>query len=515
MKNFKKFLSIGLVLILSLAIAVSSAACDLSELKFDFIQSVGTTVEKPVSDNGDDKDNEVDQGDTGDESETPSDNENENEQEQDNETAFPDNVRFYKYADKFDAAQSTLALNVNSREMLTAYLDYVNFYAVTAQVEITVTYASDFYQEYQSANQTYKAGERIIIGGSSSASIEYLGNRGKYYISESDADTLATKTFDKDKEYVLEQVDYALKMTPPNQRAVDYDDFKLNSVERVLTGITNSEQLRWAVQNGYKPQCVLNSPAASVLNKAKEVLRCIVSDEMDDETKLRAIYEWLALNVQYDHLAAQELTENPTLKASEYDSWYAEGVFNNGKAVCEGYAKAFVIMAGLEGIPAIVVTGNGHAWNKVLLDDKWYVVDATHADVQVNNNGNEVFSYAQFMITDAEKTNRGYSTTNYAECIANTEYNVFATVRFEYLEQEFDLVVESKDELIKILLYSKSHKEFGKDCTVDFLVNQADVESFNDWKNDLDVVALYKSSLEASFDLNGNGHYTFYLREII
>lgn len=493
MKNFKKIFSIILILVLSLAMTVGSAACDLSKLEFNIIGGDGQNVENVVP--------ETEGGDT---PETPTTDETEDA------SAFPDYVKFYKYAAEFETAQSTLKLDVKSLEMLSAYIEYVNFYGITKAVEITIKYdANSFEEEYQKAKTAYDESEHIVIG--CSVHIGSAGKKGKYYVTSSDGDTIATKTFDKDKEYVSTQVDYSLKMTPPNERAANYDGFKLNSVTKVLKNIKNSEQLRWAIQNGYKPECVVGSSAESVLNNAKVVLRSIVSDEMDDITKLRAIYEWLALNVQYDNYAAQQLQDNPTtLKAYEYDAWYAEGVFDYNKAVCEGYAKALIVMAGLEGIPAIMVTGNNHAWNRVCLGEKWYVVDATHGDVHVNNK--EVFSYNQFLITDAEKENRGYPSNDYKDCSATTEFNVFEILKFKYMLQEFDLVVSSKDELEQTLIFARTKKELGKNCTVDVFVNQADAENFENWKNDTTMLTLYKSFIGPESDLNGNVHYIFYLK---
>lgn len=494
MKGFKKLLSVVLILVLSLVATVSSAACNLSELKFDIINT--TTKTETTVPEDDEKENS--------EPQNPTDEENDDE-EAEIATALPDNVRFYQYVEQFDAAQSTLKLDVTSAEMLAAYIEYVNFYTVKAEVEITVTYANDFKDEYDKAKQSYDESEHVSIGYA--FSITYSGKKGSYYLTSSSWETLATKTFDKDKEHVFPQTDYALKMSAPNERAIDYDDFKLNSVTKVLNKVYNSEQLRWAIQNGYKPNCVASSPAESVFNKAKEVLRSIVSDDMDDVTKLRAIYEWLALNVQYDNYAAEALRTDSEIKASEYDAWYAEGVFNNKKAVCEGYAKALIIMAGLEGIPAIFVTGNGHAWNRVLLDGKWYVVDATHADVHVGEN--EVFSYRQFLITDAEKTNRGYTSIDYASCAAVTEFNVFEKIKFKELLNEFDLVVGGGVELTQIISYADNVG--AKGSTVEVFVNKDDADTFDKiWKSGAFVFC--EESYISNSDLNGNAYYTFYLK---
>ncbi|MBQ6727611.1 MAG: transglutaminase domain-containing protein [Clostridia bacterium] len=482
MKSIKKILSIFLIFMLCFAVSFGSSACDFSKHGL-----VGPwIIEYDETDYLDDTEDDV---------------------------GFPNNVRFYRYLNIFNNAQNSGKLYVNSVEMLAAYIEYVNFYAITKKVDIAITYsADDFYSEYVAASELYENGAHMVIGHE--AAIGHSGKTGSYRITKSDAETLATKTFDEEKEYVSAQTDYSLKMvvSPENARAEDYDEFALNSRTKILTNITNSEQLRWAISNGYKPQCVAGSPAESVLNSAKTVLREIISEDMDDLAKLRAIYEWLALNVQYDNLAAQELQTNAALKASEYDAWYAEGVFDNQKAVCEGYAKALIIMAGLEGIPAIFITGDGHAWNRVMLDGEWYVVDATHADVHVENK--EVFSYGSFLITDAEKTHRGYTSTDYTDFAATTEFNIFENLTFTYNEYEYNLVIESAAELKAVLEYAKSLNptvgEIG--CTVDVFVKQEDVMKVELWKDRFDIKALYKNTLTPDYDLNGNAHYTFYLK---
>lgn len=517
MKKLKKIFSLCLILILSLTIAVSGSACSLSELGFNLSGCSGFNFGNSPSGDGekDDADKQKENEENKEEDKTDDEGEGdvgegEGEGEEDDKTEVeetpstpPDNVGFYEYLSAFNAAQSTLKLDITSLKMLAAYIEYANFYTIKDKVEMTLKYtADDFNEEFLKAKAIYDESIHLSIAYSSGR--EYLGNKGSYFITESDCDALATKTLDPDKDFTLEQIDYAFKMTAPNERAVDYDDFKLNSIEKTLPNIKNSEQLRWAIQNGYKPVCAKDSSAESVLNSAKAVLRQIVSDEMDDITKLRAIYEWLAYNVQYDNAAAAA-TE---IKPSEYDSWYAEGVFNHQKAVCEGYSKALIIMAGLEGIPAIIVTGNEHAWNRVLVGGKWYVLDATHADAHVSEN--EIFTYSQFMITDAEKANRGYSSVDYADCAATTEFNVYKTILFDYLLSEYDLAIESGEELFTLLTKAQTYKAFGKECTVCFFVAAADKENFETWT--IGVSALYKSYVSPTVDLNGNEYHVFYLR---
>jgi len=71
---------------------------------------------------------------------------------------------------------------------------------------------------------------------------------------------------------------------------------------------------------------------------------------------------------------------------------YGALVSDNKYAVCDGYAKAFYLLATKSGIDIrnmIVLGGAGinlvnHAWNYVLVDEKWYAIDVTWNDSMSN-----------------------------------------------------------------------------------------------------------------------------------
>ena len=95
-----------------------------------------------------------------------------------------------------------------------------------------------------------------------------------------------------------------------------------------------------------------------------------------------AINDWLCAHVSYD--------EN-----LEYYS--PEGVFFQGRATCNGYSRAFALMADALGLENMRATGrlggNGHAWNLIQMDGDWYQMDPTWND----QAGNE---HMYFGVTD-------------------------------------------------------------------------------------------------------------------
>ena len=100
------------------------------------------------------------------------------------------------------------------------------------------------------------------------------------------------------------------------------------------------------------------------------------SDQPDRYEQVLATHDYLCIHVSY--------------KENSY-AHTAAGVFlKNREVVCEGYAKAFKILCGRFGIPAVLIPGGalksngtreGHMWNYVQMEDGfWYMLDTTWDD---------------------------------------------------------------------------------------------------------------------------------------
>lgn len=124
-----------------------------------------------------------------------------------------------------------------------------------------------------------------------------------------------------------------------------------------------------------------------ILDKVPQIIDEIISDDMTDLEKEFAINQYLCDTVVYDEDALANAEENNFEKVDDEfkDSFTAYGALINGKCVCAGYAAAFKLLAEEAGLEAIVVTGFlegnlAHAWNKVKIDDEWEIVDVTNND---------------------------------------------------------------------------------------------------------------------------------------
>ncbi len=96
-----------------------------------------------------------------------------------------------------------------------------------------------------------------------------------------------------------------------------------------------------------------------------------------DLGKVRAMWRWITHRITYD---------------VDKKNYSALKTLRERKGVCQGYSELFVELARRMGVRAIEITGytrgsayspgdrvvNDHAWNAVLIDKKWYLLDSTY-----------------------------------------------------------------------------------------------------------------------------------------
>jgi transglutaminase-like putative cysteine protease len=118
----------------------------------------------------------------------------------------------------------------------------------------------------------------------------------------------------------------------------------------------------------------------------KQLSQALVKDGADDFQKVRALHDWVAVNIAYD--ADAFYGKSPTITSPLE-------VIRRGSSVCQGYAEVFQLMSRYAGYECAVVSGyargvgfdpmqdlsgpfqSNHAWNAVRIGDRWYLVDCT------------------------------------------------------------------------------------------------------------------------------------------
>ena len=138
------------------------------------------------------------------------------------------------------------------------------------------------------------------------------------------------------------------------------------------------------------------------LETAMEIIDEIITDDMTDYEKEKAVYDWLIEYVSYDDEAFNPLGED----VYEYN-WYPYGVLKYHSAICVGNATTFKLFMDMLGIDCMIIhsTEEGeHAWNLVCIEDDWYHVDATFD----SGTGTDTPGYEYFNVPDSFKVDDGY-----------------------------------------------------------------------------------------------------------
>ncbi len=133
-----------------------------------------------------------------------------------------------------------------------------------------------------------------------------------------------------------------------NVKLKDKNSVYLNSVQNI----------KW--DNSYKS-----------IKKGKEL-----SEKVNDsEKKLTTLYSYITKTITYDYDKIPYLTSdyNPNI----------EQTYSDKKGICYDYSSLLAGMQRSQGLPTKLVKGYAkgvdgyHAWNEVLIKDKWIVVDTT------------------------------------------------------------------------------------------------------------------------------------------
>ncbi len=265
------------------------------------------------------------------------------------------------------------------------------------------------------------------------------------------------------------------------KRSSDFNDFASDK-QPLVEYVSTAEQLYHVVESGATPlfKTTTNNSAYTIYNKAKQVLREIVCDDMTTYEKVLSIFDYICYNTVYDDEIVDYNDETPSF--ASYTCFYLEGVFNDGLAVCDGFSKAFALLCNMEGIDAYRITGEVsgglHAWNKVKIDGNWYVVDITWTvsstsendfttgGEAVNFNNTEFLSYKYFLVSDnfVKDTHFASNTKLNNSLAALNEY-------YYYYNQTYDgtnnLIISSDAEFESLINYMLTNKLYTFEIAFD------------------------------------------------
>lgn len=408
------------------------------------------------------------------------------------------------YIDVFNSKgdTNTNLIEIVDENMFVCFYDWLIAYQITTAKYIKIKYvtltdntASTFLSNLRHKATATNWSVNITKFGGNNNFISYLSmcasDKDNFTFKEAATITPDTYNANTYKQYNSYQFEDKTAL-----RANSFDSFKYKNRKNVMT-VTSSDQLFFAFEHGYMPSPVSGSSAERLLTKAKAVARRIMNDGMSDLQKSRAIFSWLVSDIAYDN-GIVAMGDSGNLPFAKYTSYYLEGVFDHGIAVCDGISKAFCVLAGLEDIKCVRVTSTNHAWNKLYLDlngdgnKQWYCTDATWGNQSVNYDEElaEYFSIENFLFTDAQKKAKNQNGLNYVSSEAKTEANPFAHFNFDS-GSNGDYVIESETEFILLIDYMKNnYSEFatGNKVTVQIFVVTAFCASYDEVGTRLPVI---------------------------
>lgn len=192
----------------------------------------------------------------------------------------------------------------------------------------------------------------------------------------------------------------------------DFDYFMENNPDVVAALGTDQETLfSWYVTMGYdaKRPARSTSERINAILKTYDIADQITNNTMSDREKVKAVHDWLCINVAYD-------INNYYAGTIPGSSYLIQGPILYGKSVCGGYADAFQFFMDILGIECETISGTAtnssgitgsHAWNRVKIDNQWLYIDVTWDDPIPDKPG-VVSRYTYFLISESKMNQNHY-----------------------------------------------------------------------------------------------------------
>lgn len=362
----------------------------------------------------------------------------------------------------FDTVFPDTNIIIENREDLIMLVDYLLYSRFTSVLSTPM-----FYMPYCESINEMKSEINLALANRNypamkvSSLIEYYYGAEigiKIYFDADESIFEPSTTTQTNSHYTqFESINNEIEVT---DRAEAYDSFPINNNPQTKTPISDSNQLFYTLQYGQYPNIVPQSTAERLFEVMKNILIRIIDNKMTDYEKVKAIYTWLIDNVEYDYTLL-----NYKSAGADNNSYYLEGVFDDGLAVCDGIAKAFTSLCQIEGINCVRVVGvsssNGktenHAWNKVKINNQWYIVDATwgNTGIRFKSDNYEYLNFEHFLISDETKFSQNCTDTTYNNilCLENMVY--YKTTQYPVTDKNLnaDYYIENTEELFDLLYH--------------------------------------------------------------
>lgn len=201
------------------------------------------------------------------------------------------------------------------------------------------------------------------------------------------------------EEYLYQQMLARETMVDVSAYNIPYDSSGIAMLRSLVSGVLNEHPDLYFVEQGYSywnNRTIITAigltynntynDAAFKQNVATALSR--VNSQMSDLEKAVVLHDYLTVNCEYDY----QNYLNGTIPSGSYNAY---GTLVNRTAVCQGYALTYKYLLNQVGIDCYMVTSDSmnHAWNMIVLDGKYYQVDATWDDPTWDKIGRSLHTY--------------------------------------------------------------------------------------------------------------------------
>ena len=265
----------------------------------------------------------------------------------------------------------------------------------------------------------------------------------------------------------------------------------------------------------------IDKQSASVpqnLKTVEEIAGNLTRNLTNQTEKVRAIYYWISHNIKYD---MGMITSNKSATSTQE---LVDDVLKRRQGVCANYAELFRACCKSVGVESFVISGftsqNGkldkisHAWNAVLIDEKYYFIDATWAAGH-EDNGKYIHEFNDqfFLIAPAEFvkthmpfdpiwqflnnpiTNKEFENGDFTKLKIPSNYNYSDSIKIQKDLNPIDKLVRENRRISKSGLTNSLVREIvahNQQNIVTLKYNQA-VEVFNKSVEDFNYYILCKN----------------------
>lgn len=227
---------------------------------------------------------------------------------------------------------------------------------------------------------------------------------------------------------------------------------------------------------------------SKMMDMVDETVNKIVAqtNNMTDFETVKLFHDYIITNCSYD------------MDGDNYSNAY--GALIEGKAVCEGYARAFKYLCDKVDIPCELVIGQTdieHMWNLVQIEGKWYNIDVTWDDPK--NKDGDYISYSYFNLTDEQISIDHTVQDDAIFPVANStdmNYFVYYNLSASSIEELYNLIYE---QVYKACINDEKYI-YVKVTTKDIYDEALSILSDGDWNVLYNIIKNASNSADVQLD---------------